>query len=189
MGNQAIYREIQRGPRPEGVGNKASYSDMAKAGAKWVIKRYIVPAWDAGAGSVLRYPGGTEYASILRTVSRCRPNVRAASRMLIPSTITALRTRRYTSTLYIRRTIHGVGYNPMNDGRRYSIKSPILSNLPPTRPTLTPPFTTHDGGRSRPPATLAFTPPLCGVGFFVVSGWRMIHLTPKLKKTEERKGK
>ena len=31
--------------------------------------------------------------------------------------------------------------NPMNDGRRYSIWSPILSNPPPTRPTLTPPFT------------------------------------------------
>ena len=61
--------------------------------------------------------------------------------MLIPSTITARRTRRYTSTLYIRRTIHGVGYNPMNDGGRYSIWSPILSNPPPTRPTLTPPFT------------------------------------------------
>ena len=61
--------------------------------------------------------------------------------MLIPSTITALRTRRYTSTLYIRRTIHGVGYNPMNDGRRYTIRSPILSNLPPARPTLSPPFT------------------------------------------------
>ena len=29
----------------------------------------------------------------------------------------------------------------MDDGRRYSIWSPILSNLPPTRPTLTPPFT------------------------------------------------
>ena len=81
----------------------------------------------------------------MRTVSRCRPNVRAASRRLIPSTITALRTRRYTSTLYIRRTIHGVGYNPMYDGRRYSIWSPILSNLPPTRPTLSPPFTVLRG--------------------------------------------
>ena len=29
----------------------------------------------------------------------------------------------------------------MNDGRRYTIRSPILSNLPPTRPTLSPPFT------------------------------------------------
>ena len=27
--------------------------------------------------------------------------------MLLPSTITARRTRRYTSTLYIHRTIHG----------------------------------------------------------------------------------
>ena len=74
-------------------------------------------------------------------VSRCRPNVRAVSRMLIPSTITARRTRRYTSTLYIHRTIHGVGYNPMNDGGRSSIQSPILSNLPPARSTLSPPFT------------------------------------------------
>ena len=74
----------------------------------------------------------------MRAVSRCRPNSRETSRMLIPSTITALRTRRYTSTLYIHRTIRGVGYNPMNDGGRYSIWSPILSNLPPTRPTLSP---------------------------------------------------
>ena len=80
------------------------------------------------------------------TVSRCRPNTRAASCTLIPSTITARRTRRYTSTLYIRRTIHGVGYNPMNDGGRYSIQSPILSNLQPTRPTLPPPFTLRGDG-------------------------------------------
>ena len=84
-------------------------------------------------------------------VSRCRPNVRAVSRMLIPSTITARRTRRYTSTLYIHRTIHGVGYNPMNDGGRYSIQSPILSNLPPARSTLSPPFTRVDGALTVPP--------------------------------------
>ena len=77
----------------------------------------------------------------MRTVSRCNPNSLETSRMLLPSTITARRTRRYTSTLYIHRTIHGVGYNPINDGRRYTIRSPILSNPPPTRPTLTPPFT------------------------------------------------
>ena len=92
-------------------------------------------------GDCRRYPGGTENASILRTVSRCSPNTREASRMLIPSTITALRTRRYTSTWYIHHIIHGVGYNPMNDGGRYSIQSPMVSNLPPTRPTLSPPFT------------------------------------------------
>ena len=34
----------------------------------------------------------------------------------------------------------------MNDGGRYSIWSPILSNLPPTRPTLTPPFTNQLSG-------------------------------------------
>ena len=36
-------------------------------------------------GDCRRYPGGTENASILRTVSRCSPNIREASRMLIPS--------------------------------------------------------------------------------------------------------
>ena len=61
--------------------------------------------------------------------------------MLIPSTITALRTRRYTPTLYIHHTIHGFGYNPMNDGGRYSIQSPFVSNLPPAWSTLPPPIT------------------------------------------------
>ena len=78
-------------------------------------------------GDCRRYPGGTENTSILRTVSRWSSNTREASRMLIPSTITALRTRRYTSTLYIHHTIHGFGYNPMNDGGRYSIQSPFVS--------------------------------------------------------------
>ena len=36
----------------------------------------------------------------------------------------------------------------MNDGGRYSIKSPILSNPPPTRPTLSPPFTRWKDGRN-----------------------------------------
>ena len=103
----------------------------------WIVVVQARRAWEsqnrAGLGSSLsllggdcrRYPGGTENASILCTVSRCSPNTREASRMLIPSTITALRTRRYTSTLYIHRTIHGFRYNPMNDGGRYSIQSPI----------------------------------------------------------------
>ena len=115
------------------------------------------PVDDTGEGLQLgplgrrlpQVPGGTENASILRTVSRCSPNTREASRMLIPSTITALRTRRYTSTLYIHHTIHGFGYNPMNDGGRHSIQSPFVSNLPPTRPTLSPPFTTLVNDRFR----------------------------------------
>ena len=80
-------------------------------------------------GVCRRYPGGTEYSSILRTVSRCNPNSRAASRMLIPSTITALRTRRYTSTLYIRCTTRRLDFEPMDGGGRYSIQSPNVSNL------------------------------------------------------------
>ena len=78
----------------------------------------------------------------MRTVSRCRPNTREASRTLIPSTITARRTRRYTSTLYIHRTIRKVEYNPIDGGGRYRIQPPFVSNRPPTRSTLPPPFTT-----------------------------------------------
>ena len=65
----------------------------------------------------------------MRTVSRCNPNVRAASRMLIPSTITALRTRRYMSTLYIHPTVHRLDFQPMDGGGRYSIPPPNVSGL------------------------------------------------------------
>ena len=58
-----------------------------------------------------------------------QPELRAASRMLIPSTITALRTRRYTSTLYIRCTTRRLDFEPMDGGGRYSIQSPNVSNL------------------------------------------------------------
>ena len=77
----------------------------------------------------------------MRTVSRCRPNSLETSRILLPSTITARRTRRYTSTLYIHRTIHGVGYNPMNGGGRSNLQPPNVSDYPPARHTLAPPFT------------------------------------------------
>ena len=49
--------------------------------------------------------------------------------MLIPSTITARRTGRYTSTLYIPGTIHRLDFEPMNDGGRYRIQPPKVSNL------------------------------------------------------------
>ena len=91
--------------------------------------------WDAGAGSA---SGSPEQASILRTASQCRPNSRAASRMLIPSTIPTRRTRRYTSALYIHRTIRRIDSEPM-DGGRYRIQPPNVRNLPPTLPTLPPP--------------------------------------------------
>ena len=60
----------------------------------------------------------------MRTVSRCRPNSLETYRILISYTITARRTRTYTSTLYIRRTIRRIGYYSMNDGERYSFQSP-----------------------------------------------------------------
>ncbi len=58
--------------------------------------------------------------------------------MLIPSTITARRIRRYTSTLYIHGTIRRVGYYPMDDGKRHSLQPPnvlmssesVLANWP-----------------------------------------------------------
>src|SRR3954466_14504239 len=58
------------------------------------------------AGCCLRYPGGTAYRSILRTVSRASPNCRAASRSLILSTTTARRTRAYSSTVYTSPVFH-----------------------------------------------------------------------------------
>ena len=47
--------------------------------------------------------------------------------MLIPSTITARRTRRYTSTWYIRRTIHRLNFKPMDGGGRSIFQPPIVS--------------------------------------------------------------
>ena len=63
-------------------------------------------------------------------MSRCSPNVRAASRMFIPSTITARRTRGYTATLYIHRTTHKLDFKPMNGGRRSGLQPPNVSDLP-----------------------------------------------------------
>ena len=50
--------------------------------------------------------------------------------MLLPSTITARRTRRYTSTLYIRHTIHGVGYNPYGWRQTVQFTTAVCQRLP-----------------------------------------------------------
>ena len=50
--------------------------------------------------------------------------------MLLPSTITARRTRRYTSTLYIHRTIHGVGYNPYGWRQTVQFTTAVCQRLP-----------------------------------------------------------
>ena len=49
--------------------------------------------------------------------------------MLMPSTITALRTRRYDSTWYIPGAIHGVENDPLDGGSRYGIQPPNVSKL------------------------------------------------------------
>ena len=84
----------------------------------------------------------------MRTVSQCRPNVLAASRTLIPSAITARRTRRYTSTLYIRRTTHKPDLKPMNGGGRSNLQSPFVRDYPPARDNLPPPLTALPGQSS-----------------------------------------
>ena len=61
--------------------------------------------------------------------------------MLIPSTITARRIRRYASTLYIHGAIRKVGYDPTDGGRRSNLQPPCVSNCPPARSTLLPPLT------------------------------------------------
>ena len=52
------------------------------------------------------------------------PNTRETSRMLIPSTITARRTRRYTSTWYIHPTTHKHDFEPMDGTGRYIFQPP-----------------------------------------------------------------
>ena len=49
--------------------------------------------------------------------------------MVMPSTITALRTHRYDSTWYIPGTIHRVENDPLDGGRRYGIQPPNVSDL------------------------------------------------------------
>ena len=82
----------------------------------------------------------------MRTVSRCNPNTRETSRMLIPSTITARRTSRYTSTWYIHPTTHKHDFEPMDGTGRYIFQPPQCQAVNPSRwSTLPPPFT----GRQR----------------------------------------
>ena len=79
-------------------------------------------------GRCRQYPGGTEYFSIFLTVSRCSPNSRAASRMLIPSTMQARLTLAYISTLYILYTFHSAPLNTMEGGRWSGFQPPFLND-------------------------------------------------------------
>ena len=90
----------------------------------------------------LRYPGGTGCESILRTVSRCSPNTRDASLMLIPSTRHALRTRKYMSTMYILVTFHQSLdrlYRKVAGGTVFDRHAQAVE--PPSRYIMSPPFT------------------------------------------------
>ena len=62
--------------------------------------------------------------------------------MLIPSTITARRTRRYTSTWYIHPTTNKHDFKPMDGRGRYIFQPPQCQAVNPSRwSTLPPPFT------------------------------------------------
>ena len=62
--------------------------------------------------------------------------------MLIPSTITARRIRRYTSTWYIHPTTHKHDFEPMDGRGRYIFQPPQCQAVNPSRwSTLPPPFT------------------------------------------------
>ena len=77
--------------------------------------------------------GGPLWSSLLRTVSRCRPNTRAASRVLIPSTMRARRTRTYSSTLYIPSHLPSSCLHLYGRRRVARICSGTLERSPPPR--------------------------------------------------------
>ena len=60
----------------------------------------------------------------MSTVSRCTPNTREASRMLILSTMQARRTRAYISTANIHRTFHRLILSLTEGGGRYDFPPP-----------------------------------------------------------------
>ena len=72
----------------------------------------------------------------MRTVSLCRPNTRDASLVLMPSTMQALRTRRYSSTWYIPHTFHGLLVCPYGRWRTVQFSSAVSRRLSRPRGTL-----------------------------------------------------
>ena len=97
--------------------------------------------------------------------------------MLIPSTITARRTRRYTSTWYIHPTTHKHDFKPMDGRGRYIFQPPQSQAVNPSRwSTLPPPFTYAEDsglvflGRSgQPLPNMAFVSLLRHVGIPAVA--------------------
>ena len=75
-------------------------------------------------GLLLRYPGGTEYSITLRTVSRCSPNTRDASLMLMPSTMQACERADTTPPGTSLAPSMGSWYGPMEGGERSSFQAP-----------------------------------------------------------------
>ena len=77
-----------------------------------------------------RYPGGSKFLSILRIVSRCISNTLDSSRMLIPFTMHARRTRAYSSTLYILHTFQHVSQNMLEVCGWSSFQAPNSALFP-----------------------------------------------------------
>ena len=84
----------------------------------------------------------------MRTVSRCSPNTRDASLMLIPSTRHALRTRKYMSTMYILVTFHQSLdrlYRKVTGGTVFDRH--VQAVEPPSWYIMSPPFTDEEARR------------------------------------------
>ena len=109
-----------------------------------------------------RGAGGTGQASILPTVSRCRPNTRAASRVLIPSTMQTRRTRTYSSTLYILHNLPSSCLEPCGSRRVVRFcRATLERSFPPRWYITAPPFTCQRSCHAGLSARIASVEP-CG---------------------------
>src|SRR6056297_772104 len=100
-------------------------------------------------GAVRRYPGGTENAIILATLSREMLKYRAASRWLIPSA-QASRTLRYKSTVKILPP--SLSPERVKVADYYAARSRLIPPLP--WQTFAPPFSVHCKDRQEVAANL-----------------------------------
>ena len=142
-----------------GGGRWCSLGNMRSRGEKWVLGggpvfslgcaiNVIIVHGNSNAGRVVSGRVSGDLQTVSRgTVSRTGPPARRGQKRpgSLANTLTLHHHRPANPQIYVHleHPSHHpwVGYDPMNDGRRYTIRSPTLSNPPPTRPTLPPPFT------------------------------------------------
>ena len=117
------------------------YQDLVDDASEGLILS-LSKGWAGGADSAAGSPAALSRPESSAPCPGADPNTRETSRMLIPSTITARRTRRYTSTWYIHPTTHKHDFEPMDGRGRYIFQPPQCQAVNPSRwSTLAPPFT------------------------------------------------